>query len=268
MNITDIDFNQLYIQQKKETTFQPKTKDEWNKKAKKFSTNLYKSIYNQELLNNIDFDDCRTFLDIGCGVGNISLLVAEKLDQVYSLDFSPMMLDELKNNIKNKNIKNIKTLNLSWEDNWDNVPKCDIVLASRSMEVADMKYALTKLNNKALKKVYLTYKVGGSFLNDKILNYIGKKIKKKPDYIYTINILYQMGINPKLNYIKSEGKINSYKNENDFIESVLWSVNDLTNNQITLLKEYYHKFIKNSKNEKNYLCWAVISWNKKKKPCL
>jgi len=29
LNITDIDFNQLYIQQKKETTFQPKTKDEW-----------------------------------------------------------------------------------------------------------------------------------------------------------------------------------------------------------------------------------------------
>ncbi len=268
MNLSDIDFNALYIHQRQNTTFQPKSKKEWNQKAKHISNRIHKSIYNQELINTIDIKDCKTMLDVGCGVGNISLLLSKEFQNIYAIDFSNIMIENLQKEAKKKNINNINTLLLSWEDSWDSIPKCDLVLASRSMEVSNMKQALKKLNDKANKRVCITYKVGGSFLNDDILNYIGKNIKKKPDYIYTINILYQMGINPTLNYIKSEGKSNYYKNKDAFVQSVIWSVGELNKKEMTLLEEYYKKYIKNAKEQKDYLCWAVIGWEKKSKPCL
>ena len=268
MSIEDIDFNELYKKQKKLTTFQPKSQKEWDQKAIHISNRIYKSVYNRELIEKIDTNGCKTMLDVGCGAGNISLLMSDKLEKIYALDFSTIMLENLKQQMKQRDISNITPLHLAWEDDWSEVPNCDIVLASRSMEVADMKEALTKLNEKANKRVYLTYKVGGSFLNDDILDYIGKKINKKPDYIYTINILYQMGINPTISYIKSEGKSNQYDNAEAFMQSIIWSVGELDEKQTSLLREYYEKFIKNAKPQKDYLCWAVISWNKKSPPCL
>jgi len=268
LSIDNIDFNQLYIDQKQKSTFKPKNMQEWDEKAPTLSKRIHKSIYNQELLNIMDFNGCETFLDIGCGVGNISLLVADKFKKVYTLDFSKVMLKMLKNEADKRNINNIETINLSWEDDWSSVPKSDIVLASRSMEVADMKDALKKLNEKANKRVYLTYKVGGSFVNDDILNFIGKKIHKKPDFIYTINILYQMGIMPTLNYIKSEGRKKQYDSEESFVKSIVWSIGELTHRQVKLLKEYYHTNLEDKKEESDFVCWAVICWDKKSAPCL
>ncbi len=268
MNILKIDFNKLYMEQKKNSTFKPKNEKDWDKKAVNISKRIYNSIYNNELINKIDFEGCDTLLDIGCGVGNISLIAAKKLKRVYSLDFSAVMLKYLNEEAEKRNIKNIKTINLSWEESWKDVPKCDIIIASRSMEVKNMQEALEKINEKANKKVYLTYKVGGSFLNDDILKYIGKTINKKPDYIYTINILYKMGINASISFIKSEGRNKQYIDKESFVKSIIWSIGKLNNQEKELLEEYYDRFIKNAKQDKDFVCWAVISWDKKSGPCL
>lgn len=267
--INQIDFNQLYINQKQNSTFQPKNVHDWDKKAPGMSKRIHKSIYNEELLNQMNFEDCETFLDVGCGVGNISLLVADKFKKIYSLDFSKNMLEILEKEAYDRGINNIQTIHLSWEDSWESVPKCDMILASRSMEVGDMKDALMKLNEKANKRVYLTYKVGGSFISDDILEYIGKEIRKKPDFIYTVNILYQMSIMPSINYIKSEGRKQQYKDEESFVQSIVWSIGDLNEKQMELLKKYYREKLRVQKQkESDYVCWAVIHWDKKSLPCL
>jgi SAM-dependent methyltransferase len=267
--INKIDFNQLYINQKQNSTFKPKNVHDWDKKASSISKRIHKSIYNKELIEQMNFEGCETFLDVGCGVGNISLLVADKFKKIYSLDFSKNMLEILENEAKKRDIDNIETIRLSWEESWENVPKCDIILASRSMEVSDMKDALVKLNEKANKRVYLTYKVGGSFIGDDILEYIGKKINKKPDFIYTVNILYQMGIMPSINYIKSEGRKQQYTDEESFVQSIVWSIGNLNEKQMELLRKYYHEKLKDKKEQdSDYVCWAVIHWDKKSLPCL
>ncbi len=256
------------MEQKKNSTFKSKSEKDWDEKAISVSKRIYNSIYNNELINKIDFKSCDTLLDVGCGVGNISLIAAKKLKKVYSLDFSAVMLKYLKIEAKKRDIKNISTINLSWEESWKDIPNCDIVIASRSMEVTNMQKALEKLNKKANKKVYLTYKVGGSFLNDYILKYIDKKINKKPDYIYTINILYKMGINASIDFIKSEGRNRQYTNKENFVKSITWSIGELSNKEKELLREYYDKNIKEIKQNNDFVCWAVISWDKKSNPCL
>lgn len=263
MNYDDIDFNALYIKQKEKSTFKMKSQEAWDKKAPSMNKRVHQSIYNDEFLELIDSHNCKSLLDIGCGVGNLSLKLASQLKQVYCLDYSQGMLNILKQNATSRKLNNINTLHKSWYDNWDEVPCCDIVIASRSMEVKDMKAALKKLNSKALKKVYLSYKLGGSFLNDDILKVMNREIIKKPDYIYLVNILYGLGINARVNFVNSEGRSTVYTSCEEFIKSVQWSIGETTIAEEDALKVYYDEHVKDRIESVDYVQWAVISWDKK-----
>ncbi len=262
MNFNEIDFNKLYKIQKQRSTFKAKSSEDWNKKAPSMNERVHKSIYNEEFLKLINLEEIGTLLDVGCGVGNLSLKLAPKLKKVYSLDYSSKMLELLKKNAKEKNLSNIYTINTSWYDSWDNIPKADLVIASRSMEVKDMKEALLKLNEKANKKVVVSYKKGGSFVNEEILKALNKEIISKPDYIYVVNILYSLGINASVNFIKSEARNSIYSSKGKFIQSIIWSIGGLTNDEVKGLENYYNS-LDISKKNKDYVEWAVISWDKK-----
>lgn len=263
MNYDDIDFNELYIKQKESSTFKIKSQDAWDMKAPSMNKKVHNSIYNDELLNLINTSDCNSLLDVGCGVGNLSLKLAKKLENIYSLDYSKGMLDILEQNAKEQNLSNIKTINSSWYDSWKELPKADIVIASRSMEVINIKEALEKLNNQANKRVYISFKVGGSFLDQDILNAMQREIVKKPDYIYLVNILYGMGINASVNFVRSEGRSIVYNCAEDFIKSVSWSIGELSYDELERLKKYFEKTVKDKEKSVDYIKWAVISWDKK-----
>lgn len=262
MNLHTIDFNALYMQQKEQSTFKMKSKASWDKKASSMNSRVHTSIYNEEFLNELNLKECETLLDVGCGVGNLSLKVALKLKTVYALDYSPQMLEYLKSNAKEQNIDNIITLEKSWYDSWEEIPSCDVVIASRSMEVKNMQEALLKLHDKAKKRVYVSYKVGGSFVDEKILKAMGKTIIKKPDYIYVVNILYALGINASVNFIRSEGRNTIYTSKEKFIESIQWSLGELTAQELQKLEVYYNNLDEVKKTQEEYVSWAVISWEK------
>lgn len=262
MNYKDIDFNELYKKQKEASTFKIKDQKEWNKKAQSMNKKIHKSIYNDELIAKIDFTDCQSLLDVGCGVGNIAVKVAKKIPKVYALDYSDVMLEFLNENMALEKCENITPIKASWEEDWSEIPRADIVLASRSMEVKDMKEALEKINAKANKRVYITYKVGGSFVDKKILKAMGKAIFDKPDYIYVLNILYGMGINAKLDYLRSEGRREQYDSKESFIQSVQWSLDDLSQNDREKLSVYYDSLGQNKEDlGEKYNYWALISWD-------
>lgn len=260
MNYKDIDFNALYIKQKQNSTFKLKDQKEWNKKATSMNKKIHKSIYNDELISKMDFSGCESLLDVGCGVGNVAMKLAQKVSSIFALDYSNVMLELLNENIKAQNIQNITPINASWEDDWKEIPRADIVLASRSMEVSNMKEALEKINEKANKRVYITYKVGGSFVDKKVLKAMGKEIFDKPDYIYVLNILYGMGINPTLSYLKSEGRREQYDTKENFIKSVEWSLDTLNDSEREKLSLYYDSLGENRPNDDQYNYWALMSW--------
>lgn len=262
MRFEDIDFNKLYMEQKEATTFKQKSKEAWDIKADSMNKRVHKSIYNEQFLKFLNLEKIDTLLDIGCGVGNISLKLAPKLSKIYCLDYSTKMLELLNENAKKQNINNITTINKSWYDSWDDISNADLVIASRSMEVKNMKEALEKLNNKANKKVVISYKVGGSFVSDEILDVLQKDIIKKPDYIYVLNILYNMGINASLNFVQSEGRGTIYTSKEKFIESVSWSIGSLRSDEIKKLEIYYDNLDENKKFKEDFVSWAIISWDK------
>jgi SAM-dependent methyltransferase len=250
------------MQQKERSTFQMKSKASWDKKASSMNTRVHNSIYNEEFVQLLDVQQCETLLDVGCGVGNLSLKIAPKLKTVYALDYSPQMLEYLKSNAKEQQIGNIVTLEKSWYDTWEDIPSCDVVIASRSMEVTNMQEALIKLHQKANKRVYVSYKVGGSFVDESILNAMGKTIVKKPDYIYVVNILYALGIRSSVNFIRSEGRSTIYTSKEKFIESIQWSLGELSALELQKLEAYYDHLDNEKKTQEEYVYWAVISWEK------
>ena len=263
MKYEDIDFNELYVKQKELTSFKAKGKEAWDEKAPHMNKRVHNSIYNEQFLELLNLDGINSSLDVGCGVGNLSLRLAKSVEKVNSLDYSSVMLEILEENAREKDIKNINTINKSWYDSWDDVSAADLVIASRSMEVKNMKEALLKLNEKANKKVVITYKKGGSFVSEEILAVLQRDIIRKPDYIYLVNILYALGINASVNFIQSEGRSTIYTSKEKFIQSVSWSIDGLSFDEVSRLESYYDTLDKNKKEEKDFAYWAVISWDKK-----
>ena len=256
----DIDFNDLYKIQKEITSFKAKKSFDWDKKAKSMNEKVHNSIYNESFLGLIDLDGISTVLDVGCGVGNLALKFAKRVDKVYALDYSDTMIELLEENIKKDGITNIETIKSSWYDAWDEIPNVDLVVASRSLEVKDMQAALAKLDEKANKRVVVSYKVGGYFLPEEILRVLDREIIKKPDYIYLVNILFQMGINASVNFIKSEGQNRFYNSKEKFIESVSWSLDGISDKEREKLESYYDNTDLTQKEDYNQ--WAIISWEK------
>ena len=258
-NLKQIDFAKLYMQQMEQSTFKSKSSSDWDKKAKNMSINVQNSIYTKEFIEKIDFNNCKSLLDIGCGTGAIALNVASKLKIVYALDYSPSMLNCIEDSCANNNITNVKTIHKSWYDNWDDIKSSDIVVASRSMEVKDIKEALLKLNAKANKRVYITTKVGGSFIDKEILNQLKREIYPRPDYIYLLNVLHDMGIYAKVDFIKSENNKFSSLSADEFVEKVSWSLGELNLEEKETLKNYFENTYKYQERP-DYIDWAFISW--------
>ncbi len=245
----------------KNSTFKSKSSSDWDKKALHFSQNVLNSPYTKEFTKRVDVSDCETLLDVGSGPATISLALAKKLKNIYALDYSPTMLELAKQNAKEQNIENLITIDKSWYDSWEDVPNADIVIASRSMEVKDIKKALIKLNEKANKRVYITTKVGGSFIDKEILAQIKRDIIPRPDYIYLLNTLHTMGIFAKVDFIETKSSKFDTLDEDEFIQSLKWSLGEISKKEEKILREYFNTTYKNKK-AKESLTWAFISWEK------
>ncbi|ALV23903.1 SAM-dependent methyltransferase [Campylobacter iguaniorum] len=251
-NYDEIDFAKLYLEQKAICSFKPKSADDWDKRAVKMNEGVKNSYYSDEFVKRMSFDASSSVLDVGCGPGTIGLKIASSVKNVILADFSAGMLEQARQNIIDRNITNATTMQLSFTDSWKDVPQCDIVVASRCLEVPDIKDALTKLISKARKSVYLTYHIGKSFLGDEISEILRGKFYPKPDYIYLINVLYGMRYRAKVDFISHNDCKFKSESFDDFIRAVEWSYCvSVSDEERRGLLEYY---------ERNKLVTKQMNW--------
>lgn len=256
----EIDFAQMYVEHKQNTIFKGKGHKEWDQKSKEMAPRMQKSDYVEEFISKMQLDRQDVVLDIGCGPGTLAIPLAKKVKQVIAIDFSKQMLEELEKYAHQEGIHNISTYHIGWEDDWSFLPHIDIAVASRSMEVSDMQDALFKMSYIAKKTCYLTYKVGGSYVDMDIVNYIQKPIVKKPDYWYIPLILYTKQYLAKIDYIKTSGSIKSHTAQS-FVDSLRWSFGSLSEEEEQKATEYFHKFIEQKQQHPKPFSWAFISWS-------
>lgn len=260
MFLEPIDFASMYKQHKSTTVFSGKNSNDWDDKSKEMAPRMQKSQYVEDFISRMDISEDDIILDIGCGPGTLAIPLAKKVKHIIAIDFSIQMLNELKEYASREGITNITTYHIGWDDDWSELPKVDIAIASRSVEVQDIEIALAKMSHQARKACYLTYKTGGSFVDMEILDYIDKKIITKPDFWYIPLILYKNGYLPKIDYIVTKESSVKYTSVDEFVSSLIWSLGGLDQKQQMLSREYYELFIQKDQNLIKPSYWAFISW--------
>ena len=255
-NYDEIDFDALYKVQKAKSSFGKKLAEHWDKKAPSFSEGVMKGAYARDFLSRVDFSGASTLLDFACGAGALSIAAADKLERIYGFDFSPKMLEFAEKNAQAYGAKNIKFAQKAFEDDWSDVPACDLVFASRCLEVDDLKPVLLKLLSKTKKALYITFKVG-SFVDERILQALGRDVQKRPDFVYLINILFQMGYLPSLSYIKAPCHGGAPSSAEEFVQRIRWMLGgELSSTEEARLAEYFNGGKCDEQQE--FMYWAFV----------
>ena len=259
--IDNIDFGLLYRQHLRQAERTRKDASAWDSRAAGMANKALRSRYADDFVARMALAGATSLLDVGCGPGTIGLAVAGQLQRVIGLDYSAAMLKVMSAKAAEQGLTNVETLHLAWEDDWADVPVCDIVVASRSTTVDDMAAALTKMNAKARLRVYLTHLVGGHFTDPSIQEVLGRRLPTVPDYIYLINILHGMGIHPRLDYIAHENRLADAADFDEFARRVAWSVGALDANETDRLRAWYGRATPQQRQGEP-MRWAFISWDK------
>ncbi|WP_184421731.1 class I SAM-dependent methyltransferase [Rhodoblastus sphagnicola] len=212
----------------------------------------------------MDLSDCRSLIDIGCGNGALSVALAPHLETIVALDYSPAMLDVTRHRAVEAGTGNVTTVLRAWEDDWSDLPVCDVAIASRSTGVMDLEAALRKLDRQARKRVYLTAPVGAREINSSILEALCRppapKIDK-PDYIYFINLLYRMNRMPRLEFISHPRSEEPKTDWLGFQRNAAFFLGQLSEPEWERLRAWRELNPDAPLFERDQQHWAFISWS-------
>lgn len=181
----------------------------WDERAHSFTTKDAPGSYTDRFLTLAAVRPGETVFDMGCGTGNLSVPLGAEGHEVLAADFSPVMLDRLRETLQAEGITSVHPLLLSWEDDWAAAgvepESYDVCLASRSIATADLGDSLAKLTAVARRRACATLATGISpRIDDAMLRDIGVEAHPDLDYLYAIAILAARGYAPELTYISTE----------------------------------------------------------------
>jgi len=263
----NIDWNILWIQEKNKKTWKSKTADDWDKKAVSFAKRTSTSLYTEQFMALLAPEPQWSILDAGCGPGTLTLPLAPMVRKVTAFDFSKKMLEILQTKAAEQKLDNISICHAAWEDDWQvlQIPTHDVTLASRSLAVKDLQMALKKLSHHARKKVVITDRVKHGPFDPDAFAAIGRPLNTGPDYMYTINLLYQMGYLPTVSYIHLEESLH-YASFSEALDGYTWMFRDLNAGEEKRLKKYVQSITNIledgtvSVQRLHVPTWAFISW--------
>jgi SAM-dependent methyltransferase len=258
MNLSHVDFGQLYRGRMQQMTRRERDSEYWDGRAAAMSDGEFTSPYVRQFVDRMDLADCRTLLDVGCGPGTISLTVAGRLEQVYGLDYSPGMLAAFSQNARQRGLTGATPILRAWNDDWADVPTCDVVVASRSTAVPDLEAAILKLESKARRRVYLTYPADGRLGGDEIREAMGRASQALPDYLCVIGILHHLGVYPTLAYLPGKSRFATCSGFANFHAKVIEVLGDVTVDEVERLRTYFDT--RRDAIARESMRWALFSW--------
>ena len=135
----------------------------WDRRARHFRGGDEASPYVAGFIAHMRIRPGESVLDVGCGSGALALPLAREGHDVVGLDFSAGMLDVLRRQASEERLTNVRTVQAAWDDDWRaaGVGVADVVIASRSLDVRDLRAALQKLDAFARRRVCVTLPADG-----------------------------------------------------------------------------------------------------------
>jgi len=269
VGFSDIDWDLIWQEERKHRSCKSKGRMDWDRKAASFARRNRNSAYIDRLLPFIDVKLDETVLDVGSGPGTLALPLARRAEKVTALDYSPAMLAELEKEAAAEGLENIRAVAAAWEDDWQafGVDTHDLVLASRSLSVDDLGAALNKLNDWARRRVVVTDRVGAGPFDPDVFAAVGRPFLPGPDYIITVNMLYRMGINARVDFIPAECT-EFFATREEAVDSCLWMLEELRAGEEKGFARFLEERLVAQADSswrlvrKHTPMWAVIGWDK------
>lgn len=267
--LADLDWNLLWRNAVKQKSWSSKGAADWDRKADSFASRNAGSPYTSLFLRHLPLAPDRTVLDMGSGPGTLAIPLAGQVRSVTAVDYSPGMLEVLTRQAKEKGIQNIRTIQGSWEDDWRQlgIGSHDIAIASRSLAVDNLSLALQKLNDHAREYVFIGDRIAPTPFDPVAFSAIGREFQSGPDYIYTVNILYTMGIHPCINILKLD-RDTVYGDMDEALHAYGWMFKDLNAREKEALRRYLNARMISSEGDQITIRrehppqWALIWWKK------
>lgn len=264
-----LDWNRMWQEARRKKSWRRKGKDDWSKRAAGFAARTEGSSYADSFLALMNPASSWRVLDMGCGPGTLALPLARMVSGVTAVDFSHDMLEILRQKAEGDGLRNLRTVECSWSDDWQKhgIGVHDAAIASRSLAVDDLRDALTRLDRVAEKAVFLTDRVGATPFDAQAFAAVGRTFEPGPDYIYTVNLLYQMGITAKVDFITLERQ-DVYDTVDDAVASYSWMLDRLSPEEMKKLQRFVKERTMPTPDGKVRLHrdqparWAFISWHK------
>lgn len=242
---------------------------DWDNRADNFSKQYINQDYISQVIQKMDISSNDTVLDLGCGPGTLAIPLAKRAKKITAVDFSERMLEIVskrarKNKLDNINIVKKDFGKIEFEKE---ISQHDVIICSRSFPDQYPKENLLKLNNLALKAVFLTIWINGAdeyeFFIRKAYNAAGYDYFPRPDYIYILNILYSIGIQANVDFVEYQD-ILEYKNMNDLMDKLFWKLKKTNIKKRKKLRSYLTSIINcqdDSVINLKFNCrWALINW--------
>jgi SAM-dependent methyltransferase len=267
MTYKDIDWQTLWQNEREQKSWTPKSSKDWDKKAPSFAKRNSDSPFVDLVMERLPLKKDLTILDAGAGPGTLSIPMAKCVKSVTALDYSQGMLDALETAAKKQGLHNIRTIHTAWKDDWKqlSLEKHDICIASRSLSGPNLFTSLTKLNTYSRKYVFVVDRIEPTPFDEGAFKAVNKEFRSGPDYIYTINALYSMGIHCTVDIISLSPET-TYPDIMTAMESYCWMFKELNDKEEKNLQKY---ILSNSRKAADGQLivtraipprWAIISW--------
>jgi ubiquinone/menaquinone biosynthesis C-methylase UbiE len=201
-------------------------------------------------------------LDIGAGPGTLAIPFAQKVSHVTAIEPAAGMVSVLKEMMAEHAVNNIDVVQKRWEDvdaGADLQPPYDVVMASFSLGMEDIRAALEKMNAVSSRYVYLYHFAGPTSwdLQWKELwpKLHGKEYHLGPKSDVLYNVLYQMGIYPHVRTFRLQHN-QRYASMDEAFEALRPQAKAETAEQVEIFRDYLRMALR---EEGGHLVWPGSS---------
>jgi SAM-dependent methyltransferase len=140
---------------------------------------------------------CRSALDVGAGVGALTVPLAKRIQHVTALEPSATMMEELKANLARNHLDNVTCLPAAWEE--ATVTAHDLILVANVAPIfKDLFGFLTAAESLAGDALALVQNVGPGtekfYFGELYPLLLGRHYPPREDYLNTLTLLHSLGI--------------------------------------------------------------------------
>lgn len=211
LDYREIDFDEVWFEtmgwnsfcQEGRKFFDDEEHDFWKKLAPRYTTEYNLNNDTNKIAQKLAdlLGENQNILEIGCGTGNFTMLMAKYSKHILGVDFSQDMLNELNKRLNAENYQHVDLIQSKWEDYSPN-NKFDYIVSVNSLyRIRYMKEALVKMHETATKGVILVRTIQESFFA-KLYEDCNLQYNKCLDYELIPIILWRMGILAQVEFVQ------------------------------------------------------------------